>query len=113
MISNLMSVKEQMGKFTIKMKTYALQKILKGECKAKPQTGRKYLQIVCLECGDGLMSVHLYNLLCINSSSINLLENYYKGMKIFSSELVGLIDYNPMALGYCGLRTQSSRLKTL
>lgn len=54
-----MSVKEQMGKFTIKMKTYALQKILKGECKAKPQTGRKYLQIVCLECGDGLMSVHL------------------------------------------------------
>lgn len=59
MISTLMSVKEQMGKFTIKMKIYALQKILKGECKAKPQTGRKYLQIVCLECGDGLMSVHL------------------------------------------------------
>ena len=55
----------------------------------------------------------MYNLLCINSSSINLLENYYKGMKIFSSELVGLVDYNPMALGYSGLRTQSSRLKTL
>ena len=54
-----MSVKEQMGKFTIRMKTYALQKILKGEWKAKPQTGRKYLQIIYLECGDGLMSVHL------------------------------------------------------
>ena len=30
-ISNLMSIKEQMGTFTIKMKTYALQKILNGE----------------------------------------------------------------------------------
>lgn len=94
--------------------------------KSKATDWRKYFKSYVFECGDGLMSVNqkqtyqtVYFIyvhpLCINSSSISLLENYYKGMKFSVLELSGWVGWitTPWLFGYFWSQNTEPRILKL